>query len=273
VNRVGARSQAAVDRYFGAQAPYWRDVYAEEGLQGLIYRERMARALRWIDDLGPGAGATALEAGSGAGRLAVELAERGLHVTAIDSSDEMVRLTAQAAREAGVSASLASERADVHGLPFEAGAFELVVALGVIPWLHDPRAAVGELGRVLAPGGLLVLSADNLVRLNALVGQNPLLEPVKRLYYALARSRGRAVASRSRLYSPWSVERMLAGAALRVVRRTTIGFGPMTVLGRPLFDGERSLRLHALLQARSDRGGRVIRWLGWHYLVAARKRA
>ena len=40
--------------------------------------------------------------------------------------------------------------------------FPLVVALGVIPWLHSPTKALSEMARVLERGGYLVVNADKL---------------------------------------------------------------------------------------------------------------
>jgi ubiquinone/menaquinone biosynthesis C-methylase UbiE len=41
---------------------------------------------------------------------------------------------------------------DVQALPFRDESFRLVVALGVVPWVSNPRAALLEMGRVLEPG-------------------------------------------------------------------------------------------------------------------------
>jgi 2-polyprenyl-3-methyl-5-hydroxy-6-metoxy-1,4-benzoquinol methylase len=260
-----------VERYFDAEAPYWRDVYAEAGLQGLIYRQRMELALRWIEQLGPAAGSEALEVGAGAGLLSVALARRGLRVTSTDSSSEMVALTEALAEREGQADAVAVELADAHRLEFASGRFSLVVALGVLPWLHDPARAVREMSRVLAAGGLLVLSADNALRLNVLLGQNPLLEPPKAAYRALARRRGAELAARSRLDTPARVGRMVRSAGLRPVQRASVGFGPLTLGGRPLLAEPTALRLHGRLQELADRDLPLIRSLGWHVVLAAVK--
>jgi SAM-dependent methyltransferase len=54
--------------------------------------------------------------------------------------------------------------ADVCGLPFEAGEFDLVVSLSTLDHLQSferVRVAIGELNRVLRPGGSLLLTLDN----------------------------------------------------------------------------------------------------------------
>jgi SAM-dependent methyltransferase len=271
-SRLGGDPQSVIDRYFDEQAPYWRDVYSEEGLQGLIYRQRMAVALAWIDDIGPPSGAAVLEVGSGAGLLSVQLAERGFEVTSTDASSEMVELTSRHVERRGLSVQV--RVADVHQLSLPSAGFDLVVALGVLPWLHDPPRAVAEMARVLRPGGLLVLSADNRWRLGSLVsGQNPLLKPLKVAYRALSPAPQQSQSVPSHLHSPSAVEGFVTSAGLSPVRRATLGFGPLELLGRPLLSEAAALRLHVRLQALSDRRAPILRNTGWHILEAARRRA
>jgi ubiquinone/menaquinone biosynthesis C-methylase UbiE len=106
-------------------------------------------------------GARVLEVGAGAGLTGVALADRGYQVTAVDSSAAMTETIRGRAAEAAVASRLQVSLGDAHRLPFADGAFGLVVALGVIPWLHSPERAARELARVLTPGGYLVVSADN----------------------------------------------------------------------------------------------------------------
>jgi len=44
-------------------------------------------------------------------------------------------------------------QADVRELPFSPGEFELVIGPGVLPWLHEPVGAVGEMARDWRPAG------------------------------------------------------------------------------------------------------------------------
>ena len=49
----------------------------------------------------------------------------------------------------------------VEALPFEAGAFDLVVSFETIEHVNDPERALGELSRVLANEGVLAISTPN----------------------------------------------------------------------------------------------------------------
>jgi hypothetical protein len=50
-----------------------------------------------------------------------------------------------------------SARADMTAIPFRSGAFDLVLSSHVLEHVEDERAALGEIARVLAPGGCAVI--------------------------------------------------------------------------------------------------------------------
>jgi 2-polyprenyl-3-methyl-5-hydroxy-6-metoxy-1,4-benzoquinol methylase len=259
--------------HFDAEASGWRDIYDGGGLWAVIVRERMEAALAWLESLSPSPASRILEVGVGAGLLTGELARRGYLVEAIDSSSEMVTLASRHADEMGLSGSVNAQVADVHALPFAAGSFGHVVALGVIPWVEDPGLAIAEMARVLRPGGHLLVSANNRARLNRLVDPrgNPLLGRPRHAYHRIRR-RGRPPAGPTYRYQ-WrsSIDELIAAAGLERHRARTIGFGPLSFLGRRLFDDATDIRLHDRIQALADRGIPGLRGTGSHYLVDARK--
>jgi len=55
----------------------------------------------------------------------------------------------------------------LKGLPYSAESFDVVLFVEVIEHLENHRAAIGELARVLKPGGLLVLTTPNIMRLKS----------------------------------------------------------------------------------------------------------
>jgi ubiquinone/menaquinone biosynthesis C-methylase UbiE len=245
-------------------------VYRGDDLQGLIYQQRQAAVLDYVAAARLQRGARVLEIGCGAGHLTVALARRGLRVYAVDASQSMVEAASSWARQAGVEESVSVGVADAHALPFESGHFDLVVAVGVIPWLHTPGHAVGEMARVLRPGGQLVITADNRARLASFTDPRAILalSPLKRAYDARRKRRGLAT---SRLDFPRRIDRLLLQARLSPVGRRTVGFGPLSFLGHPVFSDSRSLRINRRLQTLADRDVPGLRWTGWHYLVRATK--
>src|ERR1700730_389244 len=158
---VHAGVQQNVNTHFDATVAYWEQVYRGEELQGVIYQQRQTAVLRCIDEAHLPPGAHVLEIGCGAGHLTRELGRRELSVHAVDASPAMVEITSKGIQSHSLEDKVTVATADVHALPFAPGTFDLVVAVGVLPWLHSPADAVVEMARVLAPRGQVVLTADN----------------------------------------------------------------------------------------------------------------
>jgi SAM-dependent methyltransferase len=90
-----------------------------------------------------------LEVGSGEGRVTRDLAARGYDVTALDASPTLLD-AARAEHPEGIYVRGLAEE-----LGFADGSFELVVAYNSLMDVEDMPRAVAEIGRVLAPGGVL----------------------------------------------------------------------------------------------------------------------
>ena len=97
-------------------------------------------------------GCRALDAACGTGRHAAFLAARGCEVTGVDQSIAMLDL----ARAATPSATF--DVGNLTALPYADESFDVITIALALCHLADPTAAIGELGRVLAPGGKLVIS-------------------------------------------------------------------------------------------------------------------
>jgi ubiquinone/menaquinone biosynthesis C-methylase UbiE len=270
--RVGTSGdvQTDVNAYFDSTALYWDRVYRGDGVQAQIYRARQGVVVEFFEAAHLARGARVLEIGCGAGHLTVLLASKGVRVDAVDASQAMVDVTSARVREAGLQESVSVDVADVHALPFTAGRFDAVVAVGVLPWLHSPDTALTEMARVLSAQGQLIMTADNRLRLTSFTDPRRVLgaSPLKRVYRMLRKGEGDSPA-RSRLDSPRAVDRRLGGAGLRPVERRTVGFGPFSLLGRAILEGSVGVRLSERLQALADRGVPGLRWTGWHYVVRA----
>ena len=97
----------------------------------------------------------AIDLGAGTGKLSGALAERGLEVTAVDTSEAMLEV-ARARGGTITAGSLATRlaRAEETGLP--AASAELVTVAQAWHWF-DAEEASAEVARLLAPGGVLAL--------------------------------------------------------------------------------------------------------------------
>jgi predicted ATP-grasp superfamily ATP-dependent carboligase/SAM-dependent methyltransferase len=265
--------QAEITRQFARAADAWRRLYDDgECLQPLAYQERLAAALRWVDELPLPFDGRALDLGCGAGLLSVALGHRGYRVHAVDTTPEMIALAHAAAERAGLG-RFTAELGDAHALDFDDGSFDLVVALGLLPWLRSEARGLGEMARVLRPGGMLITTADHRAPLHRLLDPRatPALAPLRG---ALKRALGRDAATvevPSKRHDPATVDRLIREAGLRKLDSTSVGFGPFSLLGKPLLSERTSVRLQHGLHALARRNWPLVRSTGAHYLVLAKK--
>lgn len=112
-------------------------------------------------------GSMILDAGCGSCAKSVLLADRGFRVTATDFSSSALDLAAETVRARGFESRITLQREDLLALSFPDGAFRYVICWGVLMHIPDFQRALAELTRVLAPGGLLVVSEGNMFSIQA----------------------------------------------------------------------------------------------------------
>ncbi|PIT88709.1 MAG: hypothetical protein COU29_00460 [Candidatus Magasanikbacteria bacterium CG10_big_fil_rev_8_21_14_0_10_36_32] len=105
--------------------------------------------------LGYLSGKKILDAGTGTGRLAVEMSKNGAEVTALDVSSEMLK---QLSRK---SNKIKTMIGDAECLPFDKEIFDLVTAAFLIVHFKDPSRFFDEAYRVLKDGGRLLVTNIN----------------------------------------------------------------------------------------------------------------
>jgi SAM-dependent methyltransferase len=98
-----------------------------------------------------------LEIGAGTG-LNFRHYAADTEIVAIEPSSAMRRRAEQRARSADVRARIRVVDADATRLPFDAAAFDAVVATFVLCSLDDLERGLAEVRRVLAPGGAFLLA-------------------------------------------------------------------------------------------------------------------
>jgi SAM-dependent methyltransferase len=98
-----------------------------------------------------------LDVGCGSGYTACLIAERyGSRVQGIDLSEVMIARAEERARRRDLSDRVEFRVADVFDLPFEDDSFDVAIAESVLtPLPGDKGQAVGEMARVIRPGGLI----------------------------------------------------------------------------------------------------------------------
>lgn len=193
---------------FDTQAARYDAAYDAPGAPGHALRDRLATVLELAGE-GPG---EAVDAGMGPGRLLAEMERRGWRVSGIDTSAEMVTL----ARGRLPDARERLVQAPIERLPFADASFDLAVATGVLEYADDLEAALGELARVVRPGGRAIVSLPNWWSASAIMRGRAL--------YPLASVANRATPPPPRrLVRPEELDRLLRAAELEpiAVRRTS----------------------------------------------------
>jgi len=100
-------------------------------------------------------GSWVLDAASGTGLVARELATRNLRVAALDPSPAMVRRGVEAVRAEGLEDRVHFLGGRAEELPFADETFDAVTFTYLLRYVADPAATVAELARVLRPGGVM----------------------------------------------------------------------------------------------------------------------
>jgi ubiquinone/menaquinone biosynthesis C-methylase UbiE len=268
------QGQDKVNAYFQTRVSKWKNIYNRACLRGEIYRVRQATVLDWIDSLALESGARLLEIGCGAGFLSIALAQRGFRVNAIDPVESMIEQARLHAAETECANQLFLDLGDVNVLAFEDNSFDLVVGVGVIPWLTKPEQAMQEIARVTKPNGYVILTTDNWAGLVGFLDpvHNPLFAPLKRGLNRVLGLTGlpyRIPIVTSQFCG--DVDNTLASLKLYKVRGKTLGFGPFTLFNCEIIPEAVGKWLHMRLQSLADCHVPGIRSLGKHYIVLAMK--
>ena len=125
----------------------WAPIYDE--MENALIRCEEPLVERAIAGLPPG---RALDAACGTGRHAARLVAAGHTTVGIDRTEAMLELARAKVPDAEFRTG------DFTSLPFEDNSFDLAVCALALTHLRDPEAAIGELARVVRPGGRVVLT-------------------------------------------------------------------------------------------------------------------
>ncbi len=191
---------------------------ALRGEPSYVWRQGQQRRLEMI--LGAAAErvkGNILENGCGVGMYLAQLAQRGGRAVGLEYDFPR-------AREAVQRSPYVVNAAGEH-LPFCTGVFDLILSHEVIEHVHDDRAAVQEMVRVLKPQGRLVLFCPNRgypFETHGIYWQGKYSFGNKLFVNYLPRPWRDRLAPHVRIYSSRDLEQLFRGLPVRIVERTII---------------------------------------------------
>ncbi len=146
---VRAERSEAAERYFAEHAARWDEIrslhVAENEVEGAIASALAGAPLGRL-----------LDVGTGTGRMLALHADRADAAVGVDRSSEMLRVARARLAAAGVDRA-ELRQADMYALPLPAGSADTVIVHQVLHYAQQPGQAIAEAGRVLAPGGRLLI--------------------------------------------------------------------------------------------------------------------
>lgn len=198
-------------------------------------------------DVAPGA--WVLDVAAGTGLVTRELAKAGaIHVVALDQSEAMLRVGAEANRRAGGGGRIVAVLGQAERLPFADGSFDAVTFTYLLRYVDDAQATLVELGRVLRAEGTLACTEFHVPR-------GPLTRAGWRAYTTLAipvvgrlaspawhhaaRFLGPSIAAFYERYPLPEQVRMWQSAGLHHVRTRVLSMGAGIVISGAKGDPER----------------------------------
>lgn len=202
----------------------WESDYLNPDLER-FYEEAFSRV---VELLGARAGDTVLDAGCGYCFHASRFARRGLRVVGVDFSAAALTKARRYLDEQGLSGAVELREGDLLQLPFPDDSFSFVNCWGVLMHIPEVERALGELVRVLKPGGRIALTENNAGSLHV-----RLWEPSLRLVKRVIGRRGPALSHGPRGQEEWHGGGDRGGL---LVRKTNMGWlrATMSRLGAPL---------------------------------------
>ncbi|MBI2857828.1 MAG: class I SAM-dependent methyltransferase [Chloroflexi bacterium] len=75
----------------------------------------------------------------------------------LDFSDNMIKGAEARARELGISEGISFHSGSVEHTPYADRSFDLVLAIGLVEYFENPDRLLGEIRRILKPGGIVIM--------------------------------------------------------------------------------------------------------------------
>ena len=100
-----------------------------------------------------------LDVGTGPAQIPILLVQRcpDIRITAIDLSEEMLKIAKRRVEEVGLTDRITLELIDAKTLPYPDNTFDGLISNSIIHHIHDAMSALKEMGRVARPQGTVLI--------------------------------------------------------------------------------------------------------------------
>lgn len=100
-----------------------------------------------------------LDVGTGPAQIPILLAQKcpNIHITAIDLSNEMLKIARRRVEDANLTNRITLERIDAKTLPYPDNTFDGLISNSIVHHIHDAEKALKEMGRVAKPDGVVLI--------------------------------------------------------------------------------------------------------------------
>lgn len=149
LDAVRRTRQESAESYFSSIAPNWDRIramhYPEDLIEGAILKLAGDGPFRKVVDLG-----------TGTGRMLSLFGDRTQEAEGLDLSHQMLTVARSNLAEDGLT-SMRVRQGDATATPFPSASADVVIVHQVLHYLEEPERVLAEAGRILAPGGQLII--------------------------------------------------------------------------------------------------------------------
>ena len=278
-----ANNQQNIRDYFSRSVEYWNEIYTGKKFIKLHMEDRRQKVIRLLEKHSNGRMLKILDLGCGSGLLTKPIARRGHIVISMDCSIEMLRKlkTSYDGREMGNPCQVIL--GDGEKGCFKAGSFDVVVCIGVLQYQVEEDPLIAEVSRILCSGGIGIISAPNLLRMNYVLDPSSYLRFLLRIVGSLSGLRSEkkdwtkcvsgissTIGPADRKFVLWQLNKAIERNGLCIKEIVGFGFGPLTLMGKQVIADESSWKLSEMV-GRLSRRAQFIKLLANRWLFVIEK--
>lgn len=249
--------------FFSVNTTYWKSVYEScpentDLFTNVSMLKRKSIVVGMVDRYADNQCLNILDVGCGPGVMLEAMSALGHNARGIDLSEDMVQEANTRLGCSGQAHSLCI-KGDIEALPFANESMDVVLCLGVLPYLREDQKGISEMNRVLRKGGLAIVVMPNLIKLgNLLDPYYYLCRSWHYLWYHLLGTKnsgnqqedsnvfGCNRAFGIRRYTLSQIDRLFKDSRLQKTETTGVEYGPLTFWKKLLLPDEASIRLSRL---------------------------